>query len=43
MDQRGEKGVHEKVQRKMRYLLGIEHRLRKEETKEQINKEAKEE
>ena len=33
--------VHEKIPRKVRRLLGIEHRLRKEELEERFNKEAK--
>ena len=34
-----EKEVHEVVQRHIRHLLWIEHRLRKEEMEEQLNKE----
>ena len=35
--------IHEKIQRKVRYLFwGIKHRLKKEEMEEQFNSEAKE-
>ena len=33
--------VHEKIQRKVRHLFGMEHRMRKEEMEEEYNKEAK--
>ena len=32
----------ERIQRKMRHVLGVEHRLRKEEMEEQFDREAKE-